>query len=65
MKKEEISNLVNKLLRYLEKDQKEKFFKALHQLAKETNRNPEEVMYDISKIAIDIGFLSFSIKEEN
>lgn len=65
MKKEEISDLVRELLCYLEKDQKEDFFKALHQFAKETNKNPEDIMYDVSKIAVDIGFLGFSIKEEN
>lgn len=65
MKKEEISDLVRKLLCYLEKDQKEDFFKTLHQFAKETNKNPEDIMYDVSKIAVDIGFLGFLIKEEN
>lgn len=65
MKKEEISNWINKLLCYLERDQKEDFFNTLHQFAKETNKKPEDIMYDVAKIAIDIGFLGFSIKEEN
>lgn len=65
MKKEKISNWINKLLCYLERDQKADFFNTLHQFAKETNKKPEDVMYDVAKIAIDIGFLGFSIKEEN